>query len=252
METFRSVALVGVVIGAVTLGGCDLAPEPSLAAPTPLALKPAVQIDQTWQASNGQWTFTGRVDPQGDATDVVLEVGPGPATLRQYDRQIPVDQDLTDAGPISIATRDIPDIDDICVRFTATNSAGTSSSTPLCVPHDLPSFVIDDVPPTADFVAPAIGTTSVIDETTYTVSWKEADDGSGVSRRALQRRVGTWSDGACGAFEDDGPALSESSPVAAPGLLDDRCYQWIQRLSDGAGNTSETTSGTVRVETAGP
>jgi hypothetical protein len=247
VEAIRSVALAGVVVAVAALAGCD-ATAPT-AAPTAFALRPAVQIDSTWQASNGQWTFTGRVDPQGDPTDVVLDVGPGPATTRQFNQQIPVAQDVTEAGPLTITTRDMPDIDEICVRFTATNSAGTSSSTPLCVPHDLPSFVIDADPPTATFSAPATGSTTVLTVTTFTVEWTEADVGTGISRRSIQRRVATDSAGICGAYEDDGPASAATSPLAVTDLLDGRCYQWVATLSDASGNTSETTSGTVRVET---
>lgn len=35
----------------------------------------------------------------------------------------------------TISTREIPDGDEICVRSTATNAIGTTSSEPLCVPH---------------------------------------------------------------------------------------------------------------------
>ncbi|HEX4897130.1 MAG TPA: hypothetical protein VFV53_02075 [Candidatus Limnocylindrales bacterium] len=242
----RSVALVGVVVAVAALAGCDATPP--TASPTAFALRPAVQIDGTWQASNGQWTFTGRVDPQGDPTDVVLDVGPGPATTRQFNQQIPVAQDLTEAGPLTITTRDMPDIDEICVRFTATNSAGTSSSTPLCVPHDLPSFVIDADPPTATFSAPASGSTTDLNVAIFTVEWTEADAGTGISRRSIQRRVATDSAGTCGAYEDDGPASAATSPLAVTDLVDGRCYEWVATLSDAAGNTSETTSGTVRVD----
>ena len=135
------------MVALVVALGCDNRPAPSTA-PTATGVRPAVQIDQTWTATNGQWTFTGTVDPEGDATDVVLEIGPGPATARRFDGKVAVAQDLVDAGPLTIATREIPDIKDICVRFTATNSGGTTSSSPLCFPHDLPSFA----PPAAPTV----------------------------------------------------------------------------------------------------
>lgn len=130
---------LGSIVLAVVLG-CGTSPPPPTASPTLLAVRPAVQIEQTWTAANDEWTFNGTVDPEGDATDVVLEIGPGPATARRFDAKVPVDEDLMTAGPLTITTRAIPDIDEICVRFTATNSAGTSSSSPLCFPHDLPSI----------------------------------------------------------------------------------------------------------------
>jgi hypothetical protein len=140
-----------VALGAVALLvvlGCGTSPPPPTASPTVLAVRPAVLIEQTWTAANGQWTFGGTVDPEGDPTDVVLEIGPGPATARRFDAKVPVEQDLITAGPLTITTRAIPDIDEICVRFTATNSAGASSSSPLCFPHDLPSIA----PPAAPTV----------------------------------------------------------------------------------------------------
>jgi hypothetical protein len=249
--TIRSVALASVVVGSMALAGCESAPEPSVA-PTESAPRPAVQIDETWTATNGEWTFTGFVDPAGDPTDVMLEVGPGPSTARRFDQQIPVAQDLTEAGPLTTTTRDIPDIDEICVRFTATNGAGTSLTSPLCFPHDLPSFVIDAEPPAVTFTAPPTGTTTDIDATTYTVTWTETEEGSGISRRSLQRLVAEDSGGGCGAFEDDGPARTEPSPVAVSGLIAGKCYQWVETLIDHAGNASSTTSGTVRVAAGSP
>ena len=119
-----------VALALVALVGCDSA-QPSIS-PTSLGPRPGILIDETWTAANGEWTFTGRVEPEGDPTDVVLEVGPGPATARRFDTRLPVAEDLTEEGPLTITTREIPDIDEVCVRFTATNSLGTSSSKPVC------------------------------------------------------------------------------------------------------------------------
>jgi hypothetical protein len=256
MKAIGLASVAAIVIGAAVLAGCDAqvpsgAPNPR-SSPTTFALKPAVRMDPSWQSSNGLWTFTGQVDPEFDSTDVVLEIGPGPATARQFDQRITVAQDLTAPGALTITTRDIPDIDDICVRFAATNSAGTSFTTPLCFPHDLPSFVIDEVPPTAEFSTPAVGTTTILKTRSYTVAWSETEEGSGISRRSLQRQIATYAGGACGAYTDDGPAILEPSPVVAPELLDGKCYQWIETLSDRSGNKSAATSGTVRVDLGTP
>jgi len=252
MGTLRSLTAV-VTLATVALAGCDAAPTPS-PSPSPtsaFAAKPAIHIDDSWKSLDGEWTFTGYVDPEFESTDVILEIGPGPATLRQFDRQVPVAQDLLEAGPLTITTQDIPDIDVICVRFTATNSAGTSSSSPLCFPHDLPSFAVDSVPPTTTFSAPAFGSLTVITVLTFTVAWTEADEGSGVASRSLQRQVATFSGAACGAFTNDGAASTAASPVTATGLVDGKCYQWLEKLRDAAGNTSQTTSGTIRVALGG-
>jgi hypothetical protein len=149
-------ALLGVALLAVV--GCSGPTASPSASPTaaPFADRPAVSIDGTWTAQNGQWTFTGTVDPQGNATDVVLEVGPGPQTLREFDAQVPVSQGVLDAGPVTITTSQIPDIPEICVRFSATNAVGTSVSQPLCVPHDIPTLAPPGSPTIrVDSVAPA-------------------------------------------------------------------------------------------------
>jgi hypothetical protein len=130
----------------VALGACEFAPAtiaPLTPPPPTAAARPGIQIDETWQVQDGEWTFTGRVDPEGDATDVVLEIGPGPATARRFDARVEVLNGVVDAAPLRITTSEIPDIDEICVRFTATNGVGASSSRPLCFPHDLPSFVAE-------------------------------------------------------------------------------------------------------------
>jgi hypothetical protein len=245
MKTIGPLTLAVVAVAAAaTLGGCA---GPS-STPTPQAAKPVVEIDPTWGSTNGEWTFTGRVDPRGAATDVVLEAGPGTSTGRRFDRQFAVAYGVVDPGPLTIATSDIADITQVCVRFTATNIAGTSWTAPLCFSHDMPSIVADDVPPTTDFSAPAFGTTTVLNAASYAVSWTETDTGSGVTRRSLQRRVASYAAGSCGTYADDGPTSTTASPVDASGLLDGKCYQWVLSLSDQAGNTSATTSGTVRVE----
>lgn len=140
MNAARRVALltIGVV---VLLAACDSAVPTVAPSPTPGVFEspPGVAIDGTWTAKDGQWTFTGSVDPQGAPTDVLLQIGPGPETLRQFDTQVPVAQQLADAGPLTVTTAQIPKIALICVRFAATNRAGTSYTQPLCFPHDPPT-----------------------------------------------------------------------------------------------------------------
>jgi len=251
--------LVAVVIAVVALAGCDgqagsVGPNGSggsndSGAPG-AAAQPWIQIDQTWQVADGEWTFTGHVDPQGDATQVIIEIGPGPATARVFDNDLPVAQDVTVPSPLTVTTDEIPDIPEICVRFSATNSAGTSVTTPLCFPHDQPSSAPEAAPPVTTFSAPAKGSTVAIKTTSFTVTWTESG-GATITDRSLQRQVAVDSAGVCGSFADDGAASAAASPVAITGLAAGHCYQWVETLRDQAGVTTETTSGIVRVEPAG-
>jgi hypothetical protein len=252
VEALALLRLAAIVVGAAAFAGCEASPSDALTptgAPTTSAFRPAIRTE-TWRVANDEWTFTGHVDPMGDSTDIVLEIKP--AVERQFDIALPVAQDIVDAGPVTLTTRDVPDIAQICVRFTATNSAGTSFSTPLCFARDQPSALPDDVPPTTTFSAPATDTSAVIKVKSYAVAWTEADDGSGVLSRSLQRRAAAYAGGACGAYDDDAPASTATGPVAVSNLIDGRCYQWILTLADRAGNSSATTSGTVRVDVGSP
>lgn len=256
MNGLRSLALpIVLIVGAGgVLSGCDAMTDSSSSSPSPapFGARPGIQIDPTWQNDGVTWTFTGRVDPQGTATDVVLEIGPGPSTLREFPGRIDVAVGVIEPGPLTISTREIPDIPDVCVRFNATNSFGTSASTPLCSPHDRPSFIPDQDAPTAKFAAPVFGALTVLTGATYTVSWTEADAGSGVGTRSLQQRTAPYTEGVCGAYSINGPASVDASPFVAGGLVDGMYYQWDLTLRDQAGNTSVTTSGAVRVDLGAP
>jgi RHS repeat-associated protein len=116
------------------------------------------------------------------------------------------------------------------------------------------TLVVDDSSPVATFSAPATGTTIVLNGTSYSVTWTESEIGSGLSTRSLQRRVATASGGSCSGvtYANDGSPSTATSPVNATGLVDGKCYQWIQTLTDVAGNVTPITSGTVRVDIGSP
>jgi hypothetical protein len=134
-SVMRPFVMASIVVA--LLAGCgSTAPSQAAAA---FADRPAIQLDTTWSAVDGQWTFTGNVDANGAPTGVVLEIGPGPITARVFDTQVTVADHVAAQMPLTITTTKIPDIPEICVRFTASNSVGTSWSTPLCFPHDLPT-----------------------------------------------------------------------------------------------------------------
>jgi hypothetical protein len=98
----------------------------------PPATAPSVQIDPSYTVADGKWTFSATVNPGHLPTDVVLETGVGPASAPKFSGTVSVAKGLGDAGTLFITTSDVPDSPEICVRFTATNTVGTASSTPLC------------------------------------------------------------------------------------------------------------------------
>ena len=154
-------ALLALLVSAVALGACQGQAEPSPAPATRPPIAPIVQIDDSWTAVGGQWTFTGYLDPEGYSSDVVLQVGSGTANAMQVSNQVPVSQAATAAGPITVTTSQVPKVDQVCVRFHATSEIGSSDSRPLCFPYS---------PPTAQ---PAIAPTIEIDPTFWVAngSW---------------------------------------------------------------------------------
>jgi hypothetical protein len=148
-----SPALAGLV-AALIAAACEFAPAPPEPQPEPLATTgaatagpPAISIDETWTVSDRTWTFTGGLDPRGAATNVILEIGHDIANPRAFERDVPVAQDELDAGAISVAIEVPTGRPHVCVRFTATNAAGSGSSRPLCVSTSLPEASVAEVTP---------------------------------------------------------------------------------------------------------
>ncbi|HJP88998.1 MAG TPA: RHS repeat-associated core domain-containing protein [Candidatus Limnocylindrales bacterium] len=114
------------------------------------------------------------------------------------------------------------------------------------------TIVVDASAPTTTFTAPITGTTTVLNGTSYSVTWTESEVGTGISTRSLQRKIATYSAGACGSYANDGSTTASVSPVSATSLVDGKCYQWVQTLTDVAGSQTSTTSGTVRTDIGSP
>jgi hypothetical protein len=116
------------------------------------------------------------------------------------------------------------------------------------------SVLVDSTTPVTAFTSP---TTDVVQNSTQTtISWTEAENGSGVSARFMQREIMFGpGDGGCLGFdwEDDGSASqTATSPLAVTGLLNGYCYRWRLTVVDGVGNTSWATSPTILIDTAAP
>jgi RHS repeat-associated protein len=139
-----------------------------------------------------------------------------------------------------------------CYRWTlaATDQNGNVASVKTSA-----TVITDTTIPAAAFIAPAPGTTTSQNTTSYSVSWTETESGSGIpaTGRALQREKVAISAGACGtSWTADGAAVTTVSPVAVT-LTSGFCYRWKQTLTDNAGNVgTQITSGSVLVDTTVP
>ncbi|CAN5557879.1 hypothetical protein BH20CHL6_BH20CHL6_08180 [soil metagenome] len=117
-------------------------------------------------------------------------------------------------------------------------------------------MLMDADAPAIDFDSPDEGTLVVQSRTDATIAWTELETGgSGLASRSVQRQRGaTVLPGSCEAvsWSDDGPAVTDASPVAAGDLLSDHCYRWLVQLTDAAGNSGNAVSGVVLVDTSAP
>jgi len=127
------------------------------------------------------------------------------------------------------------------VDISATNAAGvTGASTTV-------AFTVDALAPAVVFANPPTGVTTQSD-TTISVQWTEADSGSGVATRSVQRQVATFDGSVCGSFADDGPPSAGTSPIEVTDLVAGDCYEWTISAADEVGNATPSQSGTVTVQ----
>jgi hypothetical protein len=126
----HTVLLVALVFGCTS-------PAPSRTDTPPTA--PTIQMGD-WTASNIHWTFSASVNPRGGPTDVDLEWGLGDAASASFDTIVRVDTGRLVAGVVK-AELSLPPNAAFCVRFTARNDVGSTSTDPSC--HGLqPSIVL--------------------------------------------------------------------------------------------------------------
>jgi hypothetical protein len=130
---------LGFAVVALVACGEPASPSPSLA-PAP----PSIVLGD-WTTTDGHWTIHASVDPKGSPTDVFVEYGPGPAESPGFTESIVVENDLIEPTSIS-PTVDLPADVELCVRLTATNEVGSSSTTPRC-PFPRGSIIIVEPSP---------------------------------------------------------------------------------------------------------
>ena len=115
----------------VAVAGCDVVTvSPSPSESTPSAPFIRFRTDSTAQFDGERWTFLATLGPNGSPTDLVLEVGSSTLEAPAFDRTIPVEAVVI--APRSMDFRVVLPEGSFCVRFTATNAVGTSSTALHC------------------------------------------------------------------------------------------------------------------------
>ena len=121
-------AALAVVAGGAACDAVTVPPSASASAATAPLMR--YQSQSIWELDGSTWTFFGSVNPNGSPTDVVLEVGSGTEDAPAFDRTLSVAEGLIlpEAFDFDATLVEMP----FCVRFTATNEVGTTSTPPLC------------------------------------------------------------------------------------------------------------------------
>jgi RHS repeat-associated protein len=136
-----------------------------------------------------------------------------------------------------------------CYRWVMTGSDMNGNT---AVALTSATLIRDLTAPALSFVNPPVGSTIGRNTTAFSVAWTETEAHSGIATRSLQRQRLSATSPACpGTFTNDGSPVTTASPSAQT-LASGFCYQWVQTLTDRAGNTVNLTSGRVYVDTTMP
>jgi hypothetical protein len=113
---------------ALAIAGCHETVSPSLTLSP--ATAPTIVVG-SFTGIDGRWTMNASVHPRGSPTDVVLEYRLGPEGSGAFDQRVDVETGLLESGTVT-AQLELADDAVFCVRFTATNEVGSTSSEPRC------------------------------------------------------------------------------------------------------------------------
>jgi hypothetical protein len=140
LNGLTGVRLIGLA-ACVLIGACGPGPASSTPPPEPPPEAPTISFHR-YTAANGIWTFYAFIDPGGSPTVVVLETGAGPVDAPDFVDSVPVASAMLNPGEVTGVVQ-YPEDASFCVRFTATNAAGTTSSPPRCIgPTYESSFIV--------------------------------------------------------------------------------------------------------------
>ena len=119
------------------------------------------------------------------------------------------------------------------------NNASAQSAM-LLADVSAPDLTFADLAPT---------TTTLAGSDAFLMRWSETDASSGIASRSVQREAAPSTGSSCptSGWSSDGSPLAAPPPIRQTGLALDTCYRWTVHLTDLAGNTTISTSGSLRV-----
>lgn len=119
--------------------------EPAPESPTPSPPTAPTIVVGSFTGTDGRWTFNASVHPRGSPTDIVLEYRLGPEGPGDFDQRVDVETGLLNSGTVT-AQLVLADDAVFCVRFTATNEVGSTSSEPRCLGARPSGLIVVPVP----------------------------------------------------------------------------------------------------------
>jgi RHS repeat-associated protein len=138
-----------------------------------------------------------------------------------------------------------------CYQWVLTVTDGATNATVLTSGK----LFVDASSPSTNFSTPNEGTLTIQNTTSFSVAWSEAAGSGSITSRSLQRQRGTSvNQNSClgVSWANDGSPTTSTSPYNSTAMLNGYCYRWVQTLTNSAGKSSATTSGSVLVDTSAP
>jgi len=113
------------------------------------------------------------------------------------------------------------------------------------------TFTADATTPTLTWTAPSANDQQAASSFNFT--WTNADTGSGVASRTVQKQTAPVSAGNCGTFTNSGTAASNATTAFNyTGMVTNTCYRIVVATTDNVGNAASSTSPSILVDTNAP
>ena len=113
------------------------------------------------------------------------------------------------------------------------------------------ALTADATAPTLTWTAPSTNDQQAA--SSYNFTWTNADTGSGVASRTVQKQTAPVSGGNCGTFTNSGSATSNATTsFSYTGMVTSTCYRIVVATTDNVGNVASSTSPSILVDTNAP